>query len=231
MCAETIKSAAKKCKHCGSILDPTVQAALTASQQTAIQQAPMQQAPMVVQIMPRKDAGVAIILGLFLGGFGAHSFYLGKNGSGVFYIIATVLGWASAGIGIGFVILLIEFFIWIVDMVSIPSEVRLMNASASKGLALVNAPASVEAASPRKISSQEELEYDLQDSRLSDHKRLEMTMQLAELQERAGHTSQAAKSYAEAIKIGQQINYFVRPLDVIVKAKFKYKALTNRDWK
>jgi TM2 domain-containing membrane protein YozV len=35
----------------------------------------------------RKDATVAILLALFLGGFGAHHFYLGNNGAGVLYLL------------------------------------------------------------------------------------------------------------------------------------------------
>ncbi len=35
----------------------------------------------------RKDSTVAVLLGIFLGGFGAHRFYLGENGAGVVYLI------------------------------------------------------------------------------------------------------------------------------------------------
>ena len=35
----------------------------------------------------RKDATVAILLALFLGGFGAHHFYLGNTGLGVLYLL------------------------------------------------------------------------------------------------------------------------------------------------
>ncbi len=35
----------------------------------------------------RKDPTIAILLGVFLGGFGAHRFYLGENGAGVVYLI------------------------------------------------------------------------------------------------------------------------------------------------
>lgn len=35
----------------------------------------------------RKDATVAILLALFLGGFGAHHFYLGRTGLGVLYLV------------------------------------------------------------------------------------------------------------------------------------------------
>jgi TM2 domain-containing membrane protein YozV len=35
----------------------------------------------------RKDTTVAVLLALFLGGFGAHKFYLGKPGLGVLYLL------------------------------------------------------------------------------------------------------------------------------------------------
>jgi TM2 domain-containing membrane protein YozV len=35
----------------------------------------------------RKDAVVAILLAFFLGSFGAHHFYLGRNGLGVLYLL------------------------------------------------------------------------------------------------------------------------------------------------
>ncbi|MEK4132020.1 TM2 domain-containing protein [Solibacillus sp. FSL W8-0474] len=34
-----------------------------------------------------KNKGVAILLALFLGGFGAHKFYLGKSGQGIMYLL------------------------------------------------------------------------------------------------------------------------------------------------
>jgi TM2 domain-containing membrane protein YozV len=35
----------------------------------------------------RKSRGVAIVLALFLGGFGAHKFYLGRAGWGLLYLL------------------------------------------------------------------------------------------------------------------------------------------------
>ncbi len=34
-----------------------------------------------------KNKGVAILLALFLGGLGAHKFYLGKSGQGILYLV------------------------------------------------------------------------------------------------------------------------------------------------
>lgn len=35
----------------------------------------------------RKDSTVGVLLALFLGGFGAHRFYLGNNGLGILYLL------------------------------------------------------------------------------------------------------------------------------------------------
>lgn len=37
--------------------------------------------------MVRKDAVIAVLLAFFLGSFGAHHFYLGRNGLGVLYLL------------------------------------------------------------------------------------------------------------------------------------------------
>ncbi len=39
------------------------------------------------QIAGKKSKTTAILLALFLGGFGAHKFYLGKTGMGVLYLL------------------------------------------------------------------------------------------------------------------------------------------------
>ncbi|WP_437584300.1 NINE protein [Paramicrobacterium sp. CJ85] len=76
----------------------------------------------------QKWASTAYLLLFFLGGFGAHHFYLGKVGSGIVFIILWWVGWATTGIGLG-ILLLFACAIWlIVDIVTIPSTVRALNA-------------------------------------------------------------------------------------------------------
>lgn len=42
--------------------------------------------------MPQRTQGIALLLAFFLGGIGAHLFYLGYYGRGVAYLVGTVLG-------------------------------------------------------------------------------------------------------------------------------------------
>lgn len=71
-CAEVILRDAKKCKHCGEILDPTLR-------------------PRHQQVNTGRNKIVAFLLAFFLGWLGLHKFYLGQNGMGAFYLIFNVL--------------------------------------------------------------------------------------------------------------------------------------------
>jgi TM2 domain-containing membrane protein YozV len=69
-CAEVIQPAAKKCRHCGEILDPTLR-------------------PFRTERSPNKV--IAFLFAFFLGWFGFHKFYLGQTGAGATYLILNVL--------------------------------------------------------------------------------------------------------------------------------------------
>jgi len=71
-----------------------------------------------------KSVGVAYLLWLFLGGFGAHRFYLGQTGTAVAQLILTLIGAITAIIGIGFVLLFIVGIWMLVDAFLIPGIVR-----------------------------------------------------------------------------------------------------------
>ena len=69
-----------------------------------------------------KSTGVAYLLWLFLGGIGAHRFYLGRTGSGFAYVclfVLTILTGGIMGIALGAWVLL--------DLFLIPGMVRTCN--------------------------------------------------------------------------------------------------------
>lgn len=70
----------------------------------------------------KKSQGTAYLLCIFLGGLGAHRFYLGKTGTGVGQLALWVLGWLT------FFITWIPLGIWVlVDLFLIPGIVREAN--------------------------------------------------------------------------------------------------------
>jgi TM2 domain-containing membrane protein YozV len=71
----------------------------------------------------KKSTTVAYLLWLFLGGFGAHKFYLGKIGMGFLYLSMSIIGWLTVGIG-GWVILSILVIFLIYDLFMIPSQIK-----------------------------------------------------------------------------------------------------------
>jgi len=67
----------------------------------------------------RKSTGVAYLLWFFLGGFGAHRFYLGQLGTGATQLALLLLGWIP--LFAGWVVLAIW---WFVDAFLIPGIAR-----------------------------------------------------------------------------------------------------------
>ncbi|QSZ28046.1 TM2 domain-containing protein [Aceticella autotrophica] len=72
----------------------------------------------------KKSTTVAYLLWLFLGGLGAHKFYLGKIGMGFLYLSMFIIGWLTVGIYIGIVILIILGIFLIYDLFTIPSQIK-----------------------------------------------------------------------------------------------------------
>jgi TM2 domain-containing membrane protein YozV len=68
----------------------------------------------------KKSTGVAYLLWIFLGTFGAHRFYLGRTGSAAFQLILGVLGWFTIWFVVGLIFWL-PLGIWLlVDLFLIP---------------------------------------------------------------------------------------------------------------
>ena len=89
-CAENISARAKKCRFCGETLDVALrsaQEALRASERSGNVYMNAAVAATPTQSRPVKSRIVAIVLALFLGGIGAHKFYLDRPGQGLFYLI------------------------------------------------------------------------------------------------------------------------------------------------
>lgn len=67
----------------------------------------------------RKSTGASYLLWFFLGGFGAHRFYLGRNGTAITQLLLLLLGWIPFAIG------WVALGIWLlVDLFLIPGMVR-----------------------------------------------------------------------------------------------------------
>lgn len=65
----------------------------------------------VIYVMPAKSLGVAYLLWIFLGLFGAHQFYLNKGGRGLGYLLT--FAWCTVG--------------WWVDLFTLPAQVHRVN--------------------------------------------------------------------------------------------------------
>lgn len=70
----------------------------------------------------RKSTGASYLLWFFLGGLGAHRFYLGQTGTAITQLLLLLLGWIP--IGLGWLVLGIW---WIVDAFLIPGMVEREN--------------------------------------------------------------------------------------------------------
>ena len=78
-------------------------------------------------VRPTKDVAAAILFGIFLGGFGAHNFYLDRTGVAIAQLLLTIVGWLTAWFFVGF-FLIIGVGIWVlIELFMIPEWVRAEN--------------------------------------------------------------------------------------------------------
>lgn len=78
----------------------------------------------VVAAPARREASIAYVFAIFLGGFAAHHFYLGRIGSAIGFLALWWIGWATTAIGVGFLLLVAAGIWFIVDLCLIPGYVR-----------------------------------------------------------------------------------------------------------
>ncbi|MBZ2197482.1 TM2 domain-containing protein [Occultella gossypii] len=76
---------------------------------------------------PQKDTTATYLLWFFLGWLGVHNFYLNRVGPGIGQVALYVVGWATAVILIGWVMLFAWFVWWIIDAFMIPGIIREQN--------------------------------------------------------------------------------------------------------
>lgn len=75
----------------------------------------------------KKSAGISYVLWFFLGGFGAHRFYLERTGSAIAMLVITIVSFLLLAVGIGALGLLVVGIWAIVDAFLIPGMVREYN--------------------------------------------------------------------------------------------------------
>lgn len=78
-------------------------------------------------VQQQKSVGVAYLLLLVLGGFGAHHFYLGDNNKGITYLVLFLAGWALVAVIVGFVPLVIVSVLAFIDLFTLHSKVHQYN--------------------------------------------------------------------------------------------------------
>jgi hypothetical protein len=94
---------------------PESAAAPVASSQPSITNVYVQQH---ANALPPRAVGIAYVWWFFLGGVGAHQFYLGKTGRAISYIFT--FGWLGIGI--------------LIDLFTLPAQTRQVNAQRAVGI-------------------------------------------------------------------------------------------------
>lgn len=119
-CRENIIAGAKKCKHCGEILDPAMRDLEMLKKQSSSSQTTVvnnnnnnNNNPMAAGVMMvPKSRAAYIVLALLFGWFGVHNFYAGFGGRGATQLLITLfLGWLGIGVVITGLWFLIEIFV------------------------------------------------------------------------------------------------------------------------
>ena len=88
-CGKEVAEGVQFCENCGAPVNATQQAAPQVQVQNGQPVQPMQQVPAGTQQKSKLCAG---LLGIFLGTFGVHNFYLGYTGKAVTQLLVALLG-------------------------------------------------------------------------------------------------------------------------------------------
>lgn len=72
----------------------------------------------------KKSSGICYLLWFFLGGFGAHRFYLGRTRSAIAMLVISIVSWILIFVAIGALGFIVIGIWWIVDAFLIPGIVR-----------------------------------------------------------------------------------------------------------
>lgn len=87
-CGAKLEANQEKCESCGKVLKISNDNNTNTSQAT----------PAYTNDAPKSKV-CAGLLGIFLGCFGVHNFYLGFTGKGVAQLLLTLIGWILCGLG------------------------------------------------------------------------------------------------------------------------------------
>ena len=96
------------CSNCGKEINDNAVMCVTCGCATKNSQS--------AQNTPPKSMLVALLLWFFLGGIGAHRFYLGYAPSGAVFLFLSIIGWSTLIIAIGIVPLLFVAIWWFIDL-------------------------------------------------------------------------------------------------------------------
>ncbi|MFW6186559.1 MAG: TM2 domain-containing protein [Actinomycetota bacterium] len=89
-------------------------------------------APPVVHVVGGKSVLLAYVLWFFLGWLGIHKFYLRQPIWGLIYLFLGGLGFAMAGIGVGFLFLVPWALLMFIDIFTMPFRTAFVNASIAR---------------------------------------------------------------------------------------------------
>jgi len=100
LCGEDVALLAKKCKHCGEILDPTLRELQEVKRDLIQLKASPNNTSFSAAGSSQKSKLAAGLLGFFLGALGVHNFYLGFHGKAIAQLIMTlsVALWPISGL-------------------------------------------------------------------------------------------------------------------------------------